>query len=125
MRRAPEEALRIAVDVLGGDKAVGCKFKPEADPAIAGQWVAHCLDANRREKFSLAQAVWIFAQAKAAGDHRAFELFAELCGYRVTAAISEAEAVADIAKRARAAADLAHELSEECMERMRRAGLKL
>lgn len=123
MKRAPEEALRIAIDALGGDKRVGALLRPEMDPILAGQWVAHCLAPYRREKFSLAQEVLIFQRAKQAGCHAPFEIFADLCGYRVSSVIDEGEEIADMARRAERAAREAGELTDEIRARMRAAHL--
>lgn len=123
MRRTAEEAMRIAVDALGGDKSVGYLLRPEMDPILSGQWVAHCLAPHRREKFSLAQQLLILARSQAAGEHRPFEILAEICGYRVTAVIDPAEEIADMARRAERAAREAGELTDEIRARMRAAHL--
>lgn len=127
MTRTERECLRLAVDAAGGDKPVGAKLKPEHDPQDAGRWLGHCLapaDAERRERLSIEQIRLIFRMARTAGDHRGFEAFAELCGYRVTAAVTEAEELADMARRAEKAAQESRELTLEVMERMRRAHIK-
>lgn len=125
MNRGPEESLRLAVDALGGDKAVGAMLRPDMDPILAGQWVAHCLSPSRREKFSSSQEAFIWSRAKAIGDHRGFESFAKLCGYRVTAVIDPADELADLARQSSEAARLANALSVEVLSRMRAAGLKV
>lgn len=124
MRRTPDEALRYAVDALGGDKAVGYMLWAEISPILSGQRVAHCLDPERREKFSLEQTVLILQRAKAKGDHRAMNLLAELCGYRVTAVIDQHEELADLAHKAAAAAQEANTLSAEVIARMRAANIR-
>lgn len=133
IRRTPEEALRASVDALGGLQAVGHTFKPEADPILAGQWLAHCLTAAKRDKLSLAQIVHVFKSAHAAGEHDGFAVFALLCGYRVEAVGIDAElaeakrraekAVAEAIEAARHLQSLAD--NPELLARMQAAGLKV
>lgn len=123
--RTPEEALRASVDALGGLQKVGHRLRPEIDPILAGQWLAHCVDPERREKLTLAQIVWIFREAKAAGAHVGFESLAQLLGYRITAVVDEREQLADLARKAQAAAHEATTLSAEVLARMQHANLKV
>ena len=125
MIESPEAALRKAVDDLGGDKAVGTWLRPEMHPILAGQWLAHCLDPERREKFSAAQIVLIFAHAKARGRHDGFAEFARACGYVITSTIDEREQIADLARKAQAASRDAQQLTDEVFARMQAAGLKV
>lgn len=133
IRKSPEEALRASVDALGGLQEVGHDFKPEIDPALAGQWLSHCLTAAKRDKLSLQQIVHIFRSAHGKGEHDGFAVFAKLCGYQVTPVGFDAE-LADAIKRAQSAAEEARSatqhlesLSEnpELLARMKAAGLKV
>lgn len=133
IRKAPEEALRASVDALGGLQTVGHQFKPEIDPALAGQWLAHCLTAAKRDKLSLQQVVHIFRSAHGIGEHDGFAVFAKLCGYQVTPVGFDAQ-MADVIKRARAAVEEARSASAdlealsdnpELLARMKAAGLKV
>jgi hypothetical protein len=94
IRRSPEEALRASVDALGGLQEVGHAFKPDIDPALAGQWLSHCLTASKRDKLSLSQIVHIFRNAHHTGEHDGFAVFALLCGYQVQAVGTDAELAA-------------------------------
>jgi hypothetical protein len=123
--RSADEALRLAVDAIGGEKAVGSLLRPEMHPVLAGQWLAHCLDPERREKLSIAQMALVFGHAKAKGRHDGFEVLAQLLGYRVTAVIDPADELADLAHRAETAAREANTLTAEVIARMRAAGLKV
>lgn len=120
-----EEILRGAIDALGGLKVVGHRLQPHKHPILAGQWLSHCLDDERREKLELAQVVLILQMAKGRGYHAGAEALAGLLGYRVVAIVSEAEQLADLVRKAEAHAAAATSLSTECMERMRHSGLKL
>lgn len=98
-RRTPEEALRIAVEDLGGLQEVGARLRPEIDPILAGQWLAHCLTATKRDKLSLAQVQRIWEWAHAIGAHEGFEAFAASLGYTAVAHTPEAQ-LAEALKRA-------------------------
>jgi hypothetical protein len=108
INRTPEEALRASVDALGGLQKVGHGFKPETDPALAGQWLSHCLTKGKRDKLSLDQVVHIFKQAHAAADHDGFAVFALLCGYQVQPLGVDAQ-LADALRQAREAQERAEE----------------
>lgn len=125
MNRPPSECLRLAIDALGGDKRVGALLRPDIDPALAGQWVAHCLDDDRREKFSLSQVAYILTAAKAKGAHDGFTELAASLGYAVTAVLDPHEQAADLAKQAQAAAERATTLTTQALALMRAAGVKV
>jgi len=101
-RRTPEEALRASVAGIGGLQEVGSQLKPESDPVLAGQWLAHCLTADKRDKLSLAQIVLIFHRAYLQGEHDGFQQFAALCGYEAKPVLPE-ELLAVALKRAQQA----------------------
>lgn len=124
LKSTPEEALRAAVDALGGLQRVGHLLKPECDPVLAGQWLSHCLTASLRDKLSLAQVALIFRRAFEAGHHGGFERFATQLGYRVVAIDPRAE-LEEMARSAEAHAQKANELSQEVLARMRHAHLKV
>lgn len=124
-QRTLDEGLRMAVDALGGLQIVGHMLRPEMHPILAGQWLAHSLDPARREKLSGPQIALVFARAKAAGKHDGFVAVAESLGYRVTAVIDPKDEIADLARRAVAAAQAATDINAEVIERMRHAGLKV
>lgn len=132
-RKTPEEALRLASDALGGLQEAGHALRPELDPVLAGQWLAHCLTASKRDKLALSQIVLLLRKACAQGRHEGFEALAAACGYTATPASSEAQ-FADAVRRAhaarveatKAAADLEELASRpELLARMQAAGLKV
>lgn len=124
-RPTTEAALRSAVDALGGLQVVGHRLRPEIDPILAGQWLAHCLDPERREKLAFEQVAWIFAQAKLAGAHAGFAQLAEVCGYRVTAVLDPKDELADLVRRAESALRHGTELSAEALARANAMHLKV
>ena len=132
-RKTLEEALRIAVDALGGLQQVGHDLRPDLEPDIAGQWLSHCLTAAKRDKLSLSQQRHIFRAAHAAGEHAGFEAFAATCGYTATPFAADTQFV-DAVKRAEAAKreaiEAAHDLellsdNPRLMAIMRAANLKV
>lgn len=102
--RSPEEALRIAVEALGGLQEVGARLRPDMDPIIAGQWLAHCLTAGKRDKLSLAQERRVWEWAHVIGAHEGFDAYARSLGYTAVAHTPEAQ-LADALKRAALARD--------------------
>lgn len=111
------EGLRISVEALGGLQVVGHRLWPEMHPILAGQRLGHCLQGTgkRREKLSLAQIDWIFLEAFAAGKHDGAERFMQGINYRITAKIDPREEVADLTRRAVAAAHESAELSNKAL----------
>lgn len=92
--RTPEAALRLACDAIGEPSEVAVLLNPvkwKAEPDAGGRWVSHCLDPDRRDKFSLRQVHHIFRLACETGEHEGFAEFARLCGYSVQAIAPEAQ----------------------------------
>lgn len=124
IRRTPEDALRLAIDALGGPQDVGYLLKPEHNPILSGQWISHCLSLGHRSKLSVAQIALIFRRAFEAGQHDGFTEFAEQLGYRVVGIEPQAE-LEELSRKARAHAEQAISLSQEVLERMHHANLKV
>lgn len=132
-RKTPEEALRLAAEALGGLQEAGHALRPDLDPVLAGQWLAHCLTATKRDKLALSQLVMLLRKACAQGRHEGFAALANACGYVATPIMPEAEFAAAV-RRAQAArqeaTQAAAELDElaqrpELLARMQAAGLKV
>jgi hypothetical protein len=64
-----EDALRAAVQALGGAKRVGALLWPDKTPDHAGRHLLDCINVGRAEKLSLSQAMRVLALAKDAGCH--------------------------------------------------------
>ena len=64
-----EDALRAAVQALGGAKRVGALLWPDKTPDHAGRLLLDCINVGRAEKLSLSQAMRVLALAKEAGCH--------------------------------------------------------
>lgn len=77
----PEDALRSAVDALGGFKKVGSELWPALPIEQAARRLAQSLDADRAEKLSLAELCLVLRMARAAGVHVAASFLMADAGY--------------------------------------------
>jgi len=77
----PEDALRAAVQSLGGAKQVGALLWPDKTPDSAGRLMQDCLNPSRNEKLDVTQVMFILRKAKEAGVHGPFMWFAGEVGY--------------------------------------------
>lgn len=88
----PEDALRAAVQALGGAKKVGPLLWPDKGVDNASRLLLDCINTSRAEKLELTQIMRIFALAKESGCHGPFAWFAGEVGYD-TKPITKAEEV--------------------------------
>lgn len=77
----PEDALRAAVQALGGAKQVGAMLWPDATPDNAGRKLHDAINPARPEKLELSQIMLVLARAKEAGCHGPFQWLAAQVGY--------------------------------------------
>lgn len=77
----PEDALRAAVQSLGGAKKVGALLWPDRSIDGAARLLLDCLNPARAEKLELTQAMRIFSLARDAGFNAPFQWFAGEVGY--------------------------------------------
>ena len=89
---SPEDALRAAVQALGGAKKVGAMLWPDKTIDNAGRQLLDCLNASRAEKLELSQIMRVLAWAKEAGFHAPFAWVAGEIGYEARP-ITKAEEV--------------------------------
>lgn len=70
------EAIRAAVQALGGFKRVGAELKPDLAADAAGRWLADCCNPDKREKLSPTELAFIRRRARLEGVHvlAAFEM---------------------------------------------------
>lgn len=80
----PEDALRGAVQALGGAKKVGVLLWPDKSADAAARLLLDCLNQGRPEKLELTQIILILSLAKEAGFHAPFFWFAGEVGYCAT-----------------------------------------
>lgn len=65
----PEDALRAAVQSLGGAKQVGALLWPDKTPDNAGRLLQDCLNPSRAEKLDISQTMRVLRLARDAGVH--------------------------------------------------------
>ena len=137
-KRTPEEAVRLAIEALGGLQRVGHLLRGvDSDPIKAGEWLSHCLqtnDSNKRTNLTLSQIQYVLREATAAGHPEGAVLWAELTGLEakprnteaeLVAAVQHAQVVAQAAQEAAQAAQSLLEDNPELLARMRAAGLRV
>jgi hypothetical protein len=78
---SPEDALRAAVQALGGTKKIGALLWGDLSPENAGRRMSDCLNANRTERLTLGQVMRVLQMAKAAGHHGPMAWIAAEIGY--------------------------------------------
>lgn len=79
----PEDALRAAVQALGGTKKVGPMLWPDKGVDNSSRLLLDCINPGRNEKLELTQIMRIFALAKEAGCHGPYAWFSNEIGYDV------------------------------------------
>lgn len=89
---SPEDALRAAIQALGGPKKVGAMLWPDKSVDNASRLLHDYINASRAEKLELSQAMLILTMAKEAGCHAPFAWMAAQIGYDVKP-ITKAEEV--------------------------------
>lgn len=77
----PEDAIRAAVQALGGAKKVGSFIWPDKGADTASRHLLDCLNASRPEKMDMRQIMLILRMAKEAGCHSPFNWIAGQIGY--------------------------------------------
>jgi len=78
---SPEDALRAAVQALGGAKKVGALLWPDLTIDNAGRKLLDCLNTSRSEKLDVSQVMRVFSLARDAGCDEPFLWFAAGIGY--------------------------------------------
>jgi hypothetical protein len=80
----PEDALRAAVQALGGAKKVGALLWPDKGVDNAARQLLDCINPARNEKLDLSQVMRVLALAKEEGCHSPFAWLAAQIGYDVS-----------------------------------------
>lgn len=89
---SPEDALRAAVQALGGSKYVGVLLWRDKGVDNASRLLLDCLNTGRNEKLDMSQVLLILSLAKEVGCHSPFAWMAAEIGYDVKP-ITKAEEV--------------------------------
>jgi hypothetical protein len=78
---SPEDAVRAAMQALGGSKKVGPMIWPAINEETASRKLLDCLNPLRAEKLDLAQNMFILRAARDAGHYAPFQWVAGECGF--------------------------------------------
>lgn len=114
------EAIRAAVQALGGFKRVGSDLRPDIAVDAAGRWLADCINPDKREVLPPSALAFIRRRARENGCHVLAAFEALDAGYAPPVAIEpEDERAALMREFVQASKGFAGLLS-----RMDRAGLK-
>lgn len=77
----PEDALRAAVQALGGAKKVGPMLWPDKGVDGSARQLLDCINPSRNDKLDASQIIRIFGLAKEAGCYAPFQWFASEVGF--------------------------------------------
>lgn len=75
------DAIRTAVQRLGGFKVVGSAMWPEKSPDKAGELLANCLNRARPEKLDTEQILYLIREARKVNCHVIVAFINEDAGY--------------------------------------------
>jgi hypothetical protein len=75
------EAIRAAVQALGGFKRVGSDLKPDLAIDAAGRWLADCLNPEKRDILPPSALAYIRRKAREKGCHILAAFEAQEAGY--------------------------------------------
>ena len=64
-----DEAIRAAIQALGGFKRVGSELKPDLAADAAGRWLSDCVNPEKREILPPSALCFIRRRAREAGCH--------------------------------------------------------
>lgn len=97
----PEDAMRHAVQALGGAKRVGVLLWPDRSPDQAARHLLDCLNGTRAERLQLSQVMRLLAWAKDAGCHEPMLWICGEIGYdaRPVAPAEEIDRVASVVEQ--------------------------
>lgn len=78
---SPEDAVRAAVQFLGGSKVVGVLLWPAMGADASSRKLLDCLNILRAEKLDITQVMFILRQARDVGCYSPFQWLAAECGF--------------------------------------------
>lgn len=88
---SPEDAVRAAVQALGGAKKVASLLWVDKGVDAASRLLQDCLNPSRSEKLELSQIMFILSMAKEIGCHSPFAWLAGEVGYEAKPITKAAE----------------------------------
>lgn len=80
---SPEDALKAAVQQLGGIKRVGPMLFPDKGVDASSRYLLDCVNSDRQEKLALSQILMLLRLAHDAGYHAPAQFLAGEMGYTV------------------------------------------
>lgn len=90
------EALKEVVNTLGGAKKVGPMLWPEKTVEQAHGLLLACFNAERRERLTPEQVVFLLKRGRDADCHVAMRYIAEECGYNMPLPVNPVERQAQL-----------------------------
>jgi hypothetical protein len=117
---SPEDAIRAAVQALGGSKRVGAALWPDKGPEAAARLLMDCLNPSRPEKLDISQVLHILRMAHETGYHAPMLWLAQQCGYEARPVTKSEEHDRIVAVIDQAAKTLAMAMKQ--LERLRGEG---
>lgn len=114
------EAIRAAVQSLGGFKRVGSELKPDLAIDAAGRWLADCVNPEKREVLPPSALAYLRRKAREQGCHVLAAYEAQDAGYAPPVAIEPEDERAALQREFVQASKSMQGL----FSRMERAGLK-
>ena len=112
---SPEDALRAAMQHLGGAKVVGSKLWPDKSPDAARTRLLDALNPARTERLCMSESMFILREAAAVGLHGPFFWVAGELGYEARPVSRD-----DGIERCTAVIEQATKTMAAAMEQMRR-----
>lgn len=113
------EAIKTAVQALGGAKKVGSTLWPDKSPDKAGELLNNCLNRTRHEKLDPEQVLFLSREARKVGVHSIAVFFGDDGGYQITP-IEPKDEMAELQRQYIEAAKSLHALTS----RMEKISLK-
>lgn len=114
------EAIRAAIQALGGFKRVGAELKPDLAVDAAGRWLSDCLNPEKREILPPSALAYIRRRARESGCHILAAFEAQDAGYAPPQPVEPEDARAALQREFVQQSKLMQGL----FARMERAGLK-
>jgi len=90
------DAMRHAVQRLGGAKRVGSQIWPDKSADKAGEYLLACLNRDRAEKLSVEQFLWLRREARRIGCHTIAAFENQDGGYAPPQPIEPADEAAEL-----------------------------
>ena len=117
------DAIRAAVDALGGPKSVASELWPTKRLEDGRRYLLHCLDSERPEKLGMDELLLIGRKAREAGCHTIMHFLAQEWGYTIPTTVEPEDQMAEL-QREYIAMVKAQELLAKRMEKITLPSLK-